>query len=58
MKSKSKIYVAAVLSAVLIALMCAVLLTPRLQPAEAEELYSLEDYVDSDNLLLYKSVTI
>ena len=35
MKSKSKIYVAAVLSAVLIALMCAVLLTPRLQPAYA-----------------------
>ena len=58
MKSKSKIYVAAVLSAVLIALMCSVLLTPRLQPAKAEELYSLEDYVDSDNLLLYKSVTI
>lgn len=32
MKSKSKIYVAAVL----IALMCSVLLMPRLQPAEAE----------------------
>lgn len=36
MKSKSKIYVAAVLSAVLIALMCSILLMPRLQPAEAE----------------------
>ena len=36
MKSKSKIYVAAVLSAVLIALMCSVLVTPRLQPAEVE----------------------
>ena len=58
MKSKSKIWTAAAFAAVFLAVICSLFMTPRARSAEAEELYSLEDYLDSDNLLLYKSVTI
>lgn len=58
MKSKSKIWAAAAFAAVFLAVICSLFMTPRARSAEAEELYSLEDYLDSDNLLLYKSVTI